>query len=124
MVPSIVGSPRLEVALHWLGIHLSCVVFIKICEKHKLVLSSWWTKAQQTGRLIQKEDVQGLTIGVLEDLVEMVGGFDLIIGGLTCNNLPGKNGKDNGKAAKDSILLWVSSHCDGSEENDALKSLS
>ena len=34
----------------------------------------------------------------------MVGGFDLIIGGLTCNNLPGKNGKDNGKAAKDFVL--------------------
>ena len=34
----------------------------------------------------------------------MVGGFDHIIGGLTCNNLPGKNGKDNGEAAKNSIF--------------------
>ena len=33
----------------------------------------------------------------------MVGGFDLIIGGLTCNNLPSKNGKDNGEAAKDFV---------------------
>ena len=103
VVPNIVGSPGAEVVLHRLGIHLSCVVFIEICEKSRLVLSSWWTKTQQTGRLIQKEDVQGLTTGVLEDLVEMVGGFDLIIGGLTCNSLPGKNGKDNGEAAKDFV---------------------
>ena len=103
VVPNIVGSPGAEVVFHRLGIHLSCVVFIEICEKSRLVLSSWWTKTQQIGRLIQKEDVQGLTIGVLEDLVEMVGGFDLIIGGLTCNNLPSKNGKDNGEAAKDFV---------------------
>ena len=44
-----------EVTLHRLGIHLSCVVFIKICEKRKLVLSSWWTKTQQTGRLFRRK---------------------------------------------------------------------
>ena len=103
MVPSIVGSPGAEVSLHRLGIHLSCVVSIEICEKRRLILSSWWTKTQQTGRLIQKEDVQGLTTGVLDDLVEMVGGFDLIIGGLTWNSLPSKNGKDNGEATKDFV---------------------
>ncbi|GLJ08159.1 hypothetical protein SUGI_0082460 [Cryptomeria japonica] len=85
----------LEVALHRLGIHLSCVVSVEICEKNRLVLNSWWTKTQQTGSLIQKEDVQDLNTEVLEHLVDTVGGFDLIIGGFTCNNLPGKNSRDD-----------------------------
>ena len=46
------GIGGVEVALHRLGIHLSCVVSVEICEKSRLVLSSWWTKTQHTGRLI------------------------------------------------------------------------
>ncbi|XP_057839452.2 DNA (cytosine-5)-methyltransferase DRM2 isoform X2 [Cryptomeria japonica] len=89
------GIGGAEVALHRLGIHLSCVVSVEICEKNRLVLNSWWTKTQQTGSLIQKEDVQDLNTEVLEHLVDTVGGFDLIIGGFTCNNLPGKNSRDD-----------------------------
>lgn len=100
------GIGGAEVALHRLGIHLKCVVSVEICPKNRLILSSWWIKTNQTGRLIQKEDVQHLTRDVLQELVDMVGGFDLVIGGSPCNNLPGNNriGMDGLEAKRSSIF--------------------
>ncbi|KAH9312730.1 hypothetical protein KI387_027765, partial [Taxus chinensis] len=80
------GIGGAEVALHRIGIHLRCVVSVEICPQKRLILHSWWTKTQQTGRLIQKEDVQDMTREVLENLIETVGGFDLVIGGSPCTN--------------------------------------
>eukprot|EP01018_Ginkgo_biloba_P039196 Gb_33731 [translate_table: standard] len=85
------GIGGAEVALNRVGISLKCVVSVEICAKNRLILGSWWKKTRQTGRLIEKEDVQHLTDEVLEELIEEVGGFDLIIGGSPCNNLSGNN---------------------------------
>jgi len=85
------GIGGAEVALHHIGIHLKCIVSVEICPKNRLILSSWWMKTCQTGRLIEKEDVRHLTRDVLEELIDTVGGFDLVIGGSPCNNLSGNN---------------------------------
>lgn len=85
------GISGAEIALHRIGKHLKCVVSVELCPKKRLILSSWWTKTHKTGRLVEKEDVQHLTRDGLEELVDTVGGFDLIIGGSPCNNLSGNN---------------------------------
>ncbi|GLJ09615.1 hypothetical protein SUGI_0112790 [Cryptomeria japonica] len=97
------GIGGAEVALHRLKIHLKCVVSVEICPKNRLILESWWQKTQQRGRLIQKEDVQYLTREVLQDLIDMVGGFDLIIGASPYNHQ-----YTNNKANRDE-LEWRNS---------------
>ena len=78
-------------ALHRLGITLKCVVSAEICKENRLILKSLWEKTQQKGKLIEVEDVQNLADKELEDLIDLVGGFDLIIGGSPCNNLTSNN---------------------------------
>lgn len=85
------GIGGAEVALHRLGITLKYVISAEICKENRLILRSWWEKTRQTGELIELEDVQNLTDKKLEDLIDIVGGFDLIIGGSPCNNLTGSN---------------------------------
>lgn len=85
------GIGGAEVALHRLGITLKYVVSAEICKENRLILRSWWEKTRQKGELIELEDVQNLTDKKLEDLIDLVGGFDLIIGGSPCNNLTGSN---------------------------------
>lgn len=85
------GIGGAEVALHRLGITLKYVVSAEICKENRLILRSWWEKTRQNGELIELEDVQSLTDKKLEELNDIVGGFDLIIGGSPCNNLTGSN---------------------------------
>lgn len=85
------GIGGAEVALYRIGIHLKCVVAVETCPKNRFILRSWWRKTSQTGRLIEKEEVQHLNRDVLEELIDTVGGFDLVIGGSPCNNLSGNN---------------------------------
>ncbi|XP_057833016.2 DNA (cytosine-5)-methyltransferase DRM2 isoform X2 [Cryptomeria japonica] len=101
------GIGGAEVALHRIGISLKCVVSVEICPKNRLTLSSWWKKTQQTGTLIEKEDVQDLTREVLEEVIDRVGGFDLIVGGSPCNNLSGNNRVSrNGLEGKQSSIFY------------------
>ncbi|GLJ36890.1 hypothetical protein SUGI_0745750 [Cryptomeria japonica] len=75
--------------------------------ENRLTLSSWWKKTQQTGTLIEKEDVQDLTREVLEEVIDRVGGFDLIVGGSPCNNLSGNNRVSrNGLEGKQSSIFY------------------
>eukprot|EP01018_Ginkgo_biloba_P009612 Gb_25633 [translate_table: standard] len=85
------GIGGAEVALHRLGIPLKCVVSAEICKNNRLILRSWWEKTRQKGKLIEVGDVNNLTNDKLEELISIVGGFDLIIGGSPCNNLTGNN---------------------------------
>ena len=85
------GIGGAEVALHRLGISLKYVVSAEICKENRRLLRLWWEKTQQKGELIEVEDVRNLTNKKLEGLIDVTGGFDLIIGGSPCNNLTGSN---------------------------------
>ncbi|KAL6007033.1 DNA (cytosine-5-)-methyltransferase [Asimina triloba] len=85
------GIGGAEVALHQLGIPLKTVVSVEISEINRNLVRCWWEQTNQTGTLIDIEDVQKLNGDRLEQLIDAFGGFDLVIGGSPCNNLSGSN---------------------------------
>lgn len=85
------GIGGAEVALHRLGVGLNVVVSVEKSKVNKVILSNWWKESQQTGVLIQRDDVEKVNYNELEILVKRFGGFDLIIGGSPCNNISGGN---------------------------------
>ncbi|KAI3959470.1 hypothetical protein MKW98_019060 [Papaver atlanticum] len=85
------GIGGAEVALYRLGIHLKTVVSVEISETSRNILRSWWESTNQSGNLIDIDDVQKLDADKLEQLINSFGGFDLVIGGSPCNNLSGSN---------------------------------
>ena len=85
------GIGGAEVALHRLNIPLKVVVSVEISENCQRILQSWWEKSKQQGQLIHISDVKHLTYSELKKLMQMCGGFDLVIGGSPCNNLSGNN---------------------------------
>lgn len=101
------GIGGAEVALHKLGVILKTVIVVEIESKSRNVITSWWKKTSQKGTLIIKEDVRDLTNEVLAQLIDQVGGIDLIIGGSPCNNLSGNNRVSRvGLMGKESSLFF------------------
>ncbi|XP_010492275.1 PREDICTED: DNA (cytosine-5)-methyltransferase DRM2-like [Camelina sativa] len=80
-----------EVALHRLQIRMKLVVSVEISKVNRNILKDFWEQTNQTGVLIEFDDVQNLTNDTIEKLMERYGGFDLVIGGSPCNNLAGGN---------------------------------
>ncbi|CAH9116959.1 unnamed protein product [Cuscuta europaea] len=96
-----------EVALHKLGIRLKTVVSVEKSEVNRNIVRSWWEQTNQTGNLIDFDDVQLLNADRLEKLIHSVGGFDLVIGGSPCNNLAGSNRVSrDGLEGKESSLFF------------------
>ncbi|KAF5206876.1 DNA (cytosine-5)-methyltransferase DRM2 [Thalictrum thalictroides] len=101
------GIGGAEVALDRLGIKLKSVVSIEISSVNRSIIRSWWEQTNQTGNLIEFDDVQELTQDKLEHLMQSVGGFDLVVGGSPCNNLTGSNRRSrDGLKGKHSILFY------------------
>ncbi|OVA14825.1 C-5 cytosine methyltransferase [Macleaya cordata] len=102
------GIGGAEVALHRLGIPLKNVVSVEISEVNRNIFRSWWDETDQKGNLIDNiTDVQQLTADKLEKLINLFGGFDLIIGGSPCNNLTGSNrASRDGLEGKHSVLFY------------------
>lgn len=73
------GIGGVEVALHRLGIRLKGVVCIETSETRRRIQRRWWGSSQQTGELMQIDDIQRLTTSKLENLFAKFGGFDLLI---------------------------------------------
>ncbi|XP_030539906.2 probable inactive DNA (cytosine-5)-methyltransferase DRM3 isoform X2 [Rhodamnia argentea] len=73
------GIGGAEVALHRLGIRLKGVVSIETSETRRRILKRWWCNTEQTGELMQIDDIQRLTTSKLENLFAKFGGFDLLI---------------------------------------------
>lgn len=73
------GIGGAEVALHRLGIRLKGVVSIETSEIKRRILRRWWQNSEQTGELMQIDDIQRLTTSKLENLFAKFGGFDLLI---------------------------------------------
>ncbi|XP_054808745.1 DNA (cytosine-5)-methyltransferase DRM2-like [Prosopis cineraria] len=101
------GIGGAEVALHRLGITLKNVVSVEISEVNRNIIHSWWEQTNQTGNLIEFEDVQEVSADKLESWMASFGGFDLVIGGSPCNNLTGANRVSRiGLEGKDSSLFY------------------
>ncbi|XP_028754434.1 DNA (cytosine-5)-methyltransferase DRM2-like [Neltuma alba] len=101
------GIGGAEVALHRLGITLKNVVSVEISEVNRNIIRSWWEQTNQTGNLIEVEDVQEVSADKLERWMASFGGFDLVIGGSPCNNLAGANRVSRtGLEGKDSSLFY------------------
>ncbi|PIA32619.1 hypothetical protein AQUCO_04400069v1 [Aquilegia coerulea] len=101
------GIGGAEVALHRLGVPLKNVVSVEISPVNRKILHSWWEQTNQSGNLIELEDVQELGADKLEHLIHVLGGFDLIVGGSPCNNLTGSNRLSrDGLGGTHSILFY------------------
>lgn len=101
------GIGGAEVALYKLGIPLKNVVAVEKSEVNRNVVRSWWEQTNQQGNLIDFEDVQSLTADKLEQIMDGIGGFDLVIGGSPCNNLAGSNRVSrDGLDGKESALFY------------------
>ncbi|KAF5195252.1 DNA (Cytosine-5)-methyltransferase DRM2 [Thalictrum thalictroides] len=101
------GIGGAEVALYRLGIPLKNVVSVEISESSRNILRSWWESTNQKGNLIDINDVHLLDAGMLEKLINSIGGFDLIIGGSPCNNISGSNRVSrDGLEGKESSLFF------------------
>ncbi|KAI9111414.1 hypothetical protein K1719_017104 [Acacia pycnantha] len=85
------GIGGAEAALHRLGITFKNVVSVEISEVNRNITRSWWEQTNQTGNLIEVDDVQAVSADMLERWMASFGGFDLVIGGSPCNNLAGAN---------------------------------
>ncbi|GAB2288061.1 DNA (cytosine-5-)-methyltransferase [Dionaea muscipula] len=73
------GIGGVEIALHRLGIRLKAVVSVETSEMKRKILWRWWKGTDQTGELVQIEDVEKLTSSRLELLMKKFGGFDFIV---------------------------------------------
>ncbi|CAI9758584.1 unnamed protein product [Fraxinus pennsylvanica] len=101
------GIGGAEVALHRLGIKLKNVVSVEKSKVNRDIVRSWWEQTNQTGNLIDFDDVQALDGERLEEVISYVGGFDLVIGGRPCNTLAGSNRVSrDGLEGKESSLLY------------------
>ncbi|XP_017245474.2 DNA (cytosine-5)-methyltransferase DRM2-like [Daucus carota subsp. sativus] len=85
------GIGGAEVALHKLQIPLKFVVSVECSKACRDVMLRWWKRSNQQGKLIHISDVKYLTHQKLRELIDMCGGFDLVIGGSPCNNFAGNN---------------------------------
>lgn len=85
------GIGGAEVALHRLGIKLRNVVSIEKTKQNRDIVRSWWEQTNQKGSLIDFDDVEQFDLARAEQIIDMIGGFDLIVGGSPCNNLAGSN---------------------------------
>ncbi|GLT34746.1 hypothetical protein SLA2020_092450 [Shorea laevis] len=88
------GIGGVEVTLHRLGIRLKGVVSVETSEPRRMILRRWWQTTNQTGELVEIEDIQKLTIKKLESLYVKFGGFDLVM----CQN-PSTPSKASSKMA-------------------------
>ncbi|XP_051114867.1 DNA (cytosine-5)-methyltransferase DRM2-like isoform X2 [Andrographis paniculata] len=96
-----------EVALHRLGIKLKNVVSVEKSKVNRDIVRSWWEQTNQTGTLIDFDDVQQVDDERLEQLIDTIDGFDLIVGGSPCNNLAGSNRVSrDGLEGKESSLFF------------------
>lgn len=101
------GIGGAEVALHRLGIRLRTVVSVEISKVNRDIVRSFWEQTNQTGTLIDFDDVQQLNGDKLEQIINSIGGFDLVIGGSPCNNLAGSNRHHrDGLEGKESALFY------------------
>ncbi|KZV32941.1 DNA (cytosine-5)-methyltransferase DRM2-like [Dorcoceras hygrometricum] len=85
------GIGGAEVALHRLGIKLKNVVSVEKSKVNRDIVRSWWEQTNQTGSLIDFDDVKLLDGERIEQIVNTIGGIDLVVGGSPCNNLAGSN---------------------------------
>ncbi|KAG0611271.1 hypothetical protein M758_7G128100 [Ceratodon purpureus] len=86
------GIGGAEVALHKMGIKLLVVVSVEIDDGTRRCLEAWWAASKQTGVLNQNyHNIKDLGRAQISELVNVYGGFDLIVGGTPCNNLSGSN---------------------------------
>lgn len=101
------GIGGAEVALHRLGVKLNYVVSIEKSKVNRDIVRSWWEQTNQTGSLIDFDDVQQFDANKVEQLVDSIGGFDLVVGGSPCNNLAGSNRVSrDGLEGKESSLFY------------------
>ncbi|XP_043811169.1 probable inactive DNA (cytosine-5)-methyltransferase DRM3 isoform X5 [Manihot esculenta] len=73
------GIGGAEVALDRLGVRMKGVVSVETSEMKRRILRRWWQISGQTGELEQIENIQKLTSGRIDKLLEKYGGFDFII---------------------------------------------
>ncbi|XP_059448487.1 probable inactive DNA (cytosine-5)-methyltransferase DRM3 isoform X3 [Corylus avellana] len=73
------GIGGAEVAFNRLGIPLKGVVSVETSETKRRILRRWWQSSEQTGELVQIEDIQRLTSNKIESLFKKFGGFDFVI---------------------------------------------
>ncbi|KAL3833145.1 hypothetical protein ACJIZ3_007881 [Penstemon smallii] len=96
-----------EVALHRLGVKLKNVVSVEKSKVNRDIVRSWWEQTNQTGNLIDFDDVQNIDEECLEQIMKSLGAFDLVIGGSPCNNLAGSNRVSrDGLEGKESSLFY------------------
>ncbi|KAK4482089.1 hypothetical protein RD792_011557, partial [Penstemon davidsonii] len=96
-----------EVALHRLGVKLKNVVSVEKSKVNRDIVRSWWEQTNQTGNLIDFDDVQNIDEECLEQIMNSLGAFDLVIGGSPCNNLAGSNRVSrDGLEGKESSLFY------------------
>lgn len=92
------GIGGAEVTLHRLGIKLKGVISVDTSEANRRILNRWWRNSEQTGELVQIEDIQTLTTKKVESLIEKFGSIDFIV----CQNpVPQVSGSSS---AEDNIL--------------------
>ncbi|XP_024982524.1 probable inactive DNA (cytosine-5)-methyltransferase DRM3 isoform X2 [Cynara cardunculus var. scolymus] len=73
------GVGGAEITLNRLGIRLKAVVSVEPSEIKRKILRQWWDKSDQTGELVQIENIQKLSSSKLESLIKKFGVFDFII---------------------------------------------
>ncbi|KAL0381735.1 UNVERIFIED_CONTAM: DNA (cytosine-5)-methyltransferase DRM2 [Sesamum angustifolium] len=101
------GIGGAEVALHRLGIKLKNVVSVEKSKVNRDIVKSWWEQTNQRGNLIDFDDVQQIDGERLEQIIDSIGGFDLVVGGSPCNNLAGSNRVSrDGLEGKESSLFY------------------
>ncbi|KAK6153073.1 hypothetical protein DH2020_012712 [Rehmannia glutinosa] len=101
------GIGGAEVALHRLGIKLKNVVSIEKSKVNRDIVRSWWEQTNQPGNLIDFDDVRLFEGERVEQIINSIGGFDLVVGGSPCNNLAGSNRVSrDGLEGKESSLFY------------------
>ncbi|XP_073045009.1 DNA (cytosine-5)-methyltransferase DRM2-like isoform X2 [Primulina eburnea] len=101
------GIGGAEVALHRQGIKLKNVVSVEKSKVNRDIVRSWWEQTNQTGSLIDFDDVRMLDGERIEQIINSVGGIDLVVGGSPCNNLAGSNRVSrDGLEGKESALFY------------------
>ncbi|XP_078165975.1 DNA (cytosine-5)-methyltransferase DRM1-like [Carex rostrata] len=85
------GIGGAEVALHRLGIKMTAVMSVEVSPINRTILRGWWDQTGQKGELEVIDDIQCVDDAALKGFIARHGGFDLIVGGSSCNNLTGSN---------------------------------
>ncbi|CAA0833768.1 DNA (cytosine-5)-methyltransferase DRM2 [Striga hermonthica] len=107
MLSLFTGIGGAEVALHRLGIKLKNVVSVEKSKVNRDIVRSWWEQTNQTGTLVDYDDVQQFDTPVIKQIMDNIGGFDLVVGGSPCNNLAGSNRVSrDGLEGKESSLFY------------------